>query len=160
MCTTFWPFYLQDMLHAGRVTAYGCGSFHWGCSTHSDRSSVHLTHRCSAHCCCLWAHSMSHSCCHSSCCYTALGNSNGSRQCIGWSCHRMCTVWSRMNLQSGSSQCKCRPHVHQHHANRCHNPKPEHKAGTFPVVGEMIYHAHGSSTGGWLGLHAWDQPLC
>ena len=158
---TILPSRSPRVLHAGRVMAYGCGSFHWGCSTHSGRSSVHLSHRCSAHCYCPWAHSMSHNRSHSNLNHTALGNSNESRQSIGWSCHRMCTVWSRMNLQSGSSQCKCRPHVHQHHHGKSRqSPKPEYKAGTFPMVGEMIYHAHGSSTGGWPSLHAWDQPLC
>ena len=40
-------------IHAGRVTSYVCGSFHWDWSTHFDRSSVHLIHRCSVHCYCL-----------------------------------------------------------------------------------------------------------
>ena len=119
-------------IHAGKVTAYGCGNFHWGCSTHSGRSSVHLTHRCSVHCYCQWAHSMSHSYCRSSCCYTAPWSSCGSRQCIGWSCHKMCTVWSRMSSQSGSSECKCRSLCR--HTCRL-RPKPGHKAEIVPVVG-------------------------
>ena len=96
----FWGVYNHSYtlaIHDGKVTAYGCDSFHWGCSTHSGRSSVHLTHKCSAHCYCSWAHSTLHNRCHSNLNHTALGNSNGSRRCHSWSYHILCTVGSRMS---------------------------------------------------------------